>query len=70
MRYLTIAGLSLCMGITGGWAQLQPGAPWPSLGRDYQNTRRTTSGAPTNGSIRWTYQGTGWSQASPVVAAD
>ncbi|MCS7209538.1 MAG: PQQ-binding-like beta-propeller repeat protein [Fimbriimonadales bacterium] len=70
MRYTAIAGLSLFVVLSCSWAQLQPGAPWPCLGKDYQNTRRATQGAPTNGSIRWSYQGTGWSQASPVVAAD
>ncbi|MCS7190858.1 MAG: PQQ-binding-like beta-propeller repeat protein [Fimbriimonadales bacterium] len=70
MRTITLVGLSLGLGIASSWAQLQPNAPWPALGKDYQNTRRATSGAPTNGSIRWSYQGVGWSQASPVVAAD
>ncbi|MCS6923249.1 MAG: PQQ-binding-like beta-propeller repeat protein [Fimbriimonadales bacterium] len=70
MRTIAGLGLSFVLGIVSSWAQLQPGAPWPSLGKDYQNTRCATSGAPTNGSIRWNYQGTGWSQASPVVAAD
>ncbi len=53
-----------------GWAQLQPDAPWPSLGRDYQNSRRTTLGAPTNGSLRWIYNAGNSTFASPAVAAD
>jgi outer membrane protein assembly factor BamB len=52
------------------WAQLQPDAPWPSLGRDYRNSRSTTLGAPTNGSIRWTYNAGSRTFASPAVAAD
>lgn len=64
------SGISLCalQGIL--WAQLQPGAPWPSLGRDYQNSRRTTLGAPTNGSIRWIYNAGSRTLASPAIAAD
>ncbi|MFN7161703.1 MAG: PQQ-binding-like beta-propeller repeat protein, partial [Fimbriimonadales bacterium] len=68
MRTIALVGLSLCIGV--GWAQLQPNAPWPALGKDYQNTRRATHGAPTNGSVRWTYNGGSRSYSSPVVAAD
>jgi outer membrane protein assembly factor BamB len=52
------------------WAQLQPGAPWPSLGRDYRNSRSTTLGAPTSGSVRWTYSAGSRTFASPAIAAD
>ena len=58
MRRTGIAGTTLCLGllIAPSWAQLQPNAPWPSFGKDYQNSRSTTLGAPTNGSVRWTYK--------------
>ncbi len=62
-------GLIACALQGMGWSQLQPGAPWPSLGRDYQNSRRTTLGAPTNGSVRWTYNANSRTFASPAVAA-
>ncbi len=68
MRTIALVGLSLCIGVS--WAQLQPNAPWPALGKDYQNTRRATHGAPTNGSVRWTYDGGSRSYSSPVAAAD
>ncbi|RMH10782.1 MAG: hypothetical protein D6697_00235 [Armatimonadetes bacterium] len=70
MRAIAIAGLTLGLGMTYGWAQLQPDAPWPSFGKDYQNTRSTNLGAPTNGSIRWTYSAGSRSYSSPVIAAD
>lgn len=70
MRTIVMLGLSLGLGITSGWAQLQPNAPWPALGRDYQNTRRTTQGAPTNGSVRWNYNANSRSLSSPVISAD
>lgn len=70
MRAIAIAGLILGLGMTYGWAQLQPDAPWPAFGKDYQNTRRTTLGAPTNGSVRWTYNAGSRSYSSPVIAAD
>jgi outer membrane protein assembly factor BamB len=63
-------GLIACALQSAGWSQLQPNAPWPSLGRDYQNSRRTTLGAPTNGSVRWTYNASSRTFASPAVAAD
>lgn len=63
-------GLIACAVHSLGWAQLQPNAPWPSLGRDYRNSRRTTLGAPTNGSLRWTYNAGSRTFASPAVAAD
>jgi outer membrane protein assembly factor BamB len=63
-------GLIACALQSAGWSQLQPNAPWPSLGRDYQNSRRTTLGAPTNGSVRWTYSANSRTLASPAVAAD
>ncbi|MCX7687816.1 MAG: PQQ-binding-like beta-propeller repeat protein [Fimbriimonadales bacterium] len=53
------------------WSQLQPGSPWPSLGKDYRNTRKTTLGAPTNGSVRWMYiEREDRARCSPVIAAD
>jgi len=70
MRRALIAGLCLYAGLTVGWAQLQPDAPWPSFGKDYQNTRSTVLGAPTGGSIRWIYSANSRSQSSPIVAAD
>ncbi|MCS7301340.1 MAG: PQQ-binding-like beta-propeller repeat protein, partial [Fimbriimonadales bacterium] len=70
MRTITLVGLSLGLGIASGWAQLQPNAPWPAFGKDYRNTRSTTLGAPTNGSVRWTYSSNSRSLSSPVVAAD
>ncbi|MEN3001045.1 MAG: PQQ-binding-like beta-propeller repeat protein [Armatimonadota bacterium] len=63
-------GIALCTLQSVLWAQLQPNAPWPSLGRDYQNTRCTTLGAPTNGSVRWIYNAGSRTFASPAVAAD
>jgi len=63
-------GLIACALQSAGWSQLQPDAPWPSLGRDYQNSRRTMLGAPTNGSVRWIYSSGGRTFASPAVAAD
>lgn len=71
MRNWRLIGVSLgIFGVLLGWGQLQPNAPWPSLGRDYKNTRKTTLGAATNGSIRWRYQAGGRTLSSPVVAAD
>ncbi len=66
-KWIGLIGVSL---YSYGWAQLQPSAPWPSLGRDYRNTRRTILGAPTNGSLRWSYNAGGRTFASPAVAAD
>lgn len=63
-------GIVLCAIQSWGWTQLQPNAPWPSLGRDYRNSRRTTLGAPTNGSLRWTYNAGSRTFASPAIAAD
>jgi len=72
MRCIGIAGATLCLGLLSApsWAQLQPDAPWPSFGKDYQNSRSTTLGAPTNGSLRWIYSAGSRSQSSPIVAAD
>ncbi|MDW8107299.1 MAG: PQQ-binding-like beta-propeller repeat protein [Armatimonadota bacterium] len=70
MKRWVSAGIALWAGLIGGWAQLQPDAPWPAFGKDYRNTRRTNFGAPTNGSIRWTYSANSRSQGSAVVAAD
>ncbi len=72
MRYARFFGVSVgVLSALWSWGQLQPDAPWPSLGRDYQNTRKATQGAPTNGSIRWQYvEGSGVTYGSPVVAAD
>jgi outer membrane protein assembly factor BamB len=72
MKRIGIAGATLCLGllITLSWAQLQPDAPWPAFGRDYQNSRSTTRGSPTNGSLRWIYSAGSRSQSSPIVAAD
>ncbi|MCW5934656.1 MAG: PQQ-binding-like beta-propeller repeat protein [Fimbriimonadia bacterium] len=53
-----------------GWSQLQPDAPWPALGKDYQGTRRATTGTRTNGSIRWTYNTRNTTFGSPVISAD
>ena len=72
MKRTTIAGVTLCLGLltAASWAQLQPDAPWPAFGKDYQNSRSTTLGAPTNGSIRWTYNANSTTLGSPIVAAD
>lgn len=71
MRNWRLIGVSLgILGVLSGWGQLQPGSTWPSLGKDYKNTRKTTLGAPTNGSIRWQFQSIGRTLSSPVVAAD
>jgi hypothetical protein len=53
MKRIGIAGATLCLGLLSApcWAQLQPNAPWPAFGKDYQNSRSTTLGAPTNGSL-------------------
>lgn len=67
-RLLGMSAGLLC--VFWSWGQLQSGAPWPSLGKDYKNTRQTTLGAPTNGSIRWRYQSIGRTMSSPVVSAD
>jgi outer membrane protein assembly factor BamB len=72
MKRIGIAGATLCLGLLSApsWAQLQPNAPWPAFGKDYQNSRSTTLGAPTNGSVRWTYNAGSRSFSSPIVAAD
>lgn len=72
MRCTAIAGATLCLGLltAASWAQLQPDAPWPAFGKDYQNSRSTTLGAPTNGSIRWIYSANSITFSSPIVAAD
>jgi outer membrane protein assembly factor BamB len=72
MKRIGIAGATLCLGLLSApcWAQLQPSAPWPSFGKDYQNSRSTTLGAPTNGSIRWIYSASSRTFSSPIVAAD
>ncbi|BCW94723.1 MAG: PQQ-binding-like beta-propeller repeat protein [Fimbriimonadales bacterium] len=72
MKRMMLAGATLWMGMTlaSSWAQLQPDAPWPSFGKDYRNSRSTTLGAPTNGSIRWTYNAGSRTLGSPIVAAD
>lgn len=72
MRYARFFGVSIgVLCALWGWGQLQPGSPWPSLGKDYRNTRKTTRGAPTNGSLRWVYrEGDVRSRSTPVIAAD
>jgi outer membrane protein assembly factor BamB len=72
MRYAVIAGATLYLGLSTApcRAQLQPNAPWPSFGKDYQNSRTTTRGAPTNGSVRWIYDASSRTIGSPIVAAD
>ena len=72
MKRIGIAGATLCLGLLSApsWAQLQPNAPWPAFGKDYQNSRSTTLGAPTNGSLRWIYSAGSRSLSSPIVAAD
>ncbi len=68
MKIRTLLGSSLLLiACQGGWGQLHPDAPWPSLGRDYGNTRKTFLGAPTNGSLRWQYTSGGRTFSSPVV---
>jgi outer membrane protein assembly factor BamB len=72
MRRTGIIGMTLCLGllIAPSWTQLQPNAPWPSFGKDYQNSRSATHGAPTNGSVRWVYNAASSTLGSPIVAAD
>lgn len=72
MRYARLFGVSVGILCTlWSWSQLQPGSPWPSLGKDYRNTRKTTLGAPTNGSVRWMYiEREDRARCSPVIAAD
>jgi len=70
MHRWTTTVVLLAVSLSGGWSQLHPDAPWPSLGKDYQNTRKTDLGAPTNGSIRWQYTAGGRTFSSPVVGAD
>ncbi|MFQ3612046.1 MAG: PQQ-binding-like beta-propeller repeat protein [Fimbriimonadales bacterium] len=66
----TTFGVASVILLSGGWSQLHPDAPWPSFGKDYQNTRKTNLGAPTNGSIRWQYTAVGRTFGSPVVGPD
>ncbi len=65
-KWTAVLGLSALV-MAGGWSQLHPDAPWPSLGKDYQNTRKTFLGSPTNGSVRWRHSGSGLTAGSPVV---
>ncbi len=69
IRNLLIVSLLVAIS-TSSWGQLHPDAPWPSLGKDYGNTRKTYLGAPTNGSTRWRQTYGGRTFSSPVVGPD